>query len=134
MVPARTSQRADSVAGEMLSTVLLPPALIPSTLNVLLRGTSPRDFLLITVEIVQTLRSESSLSDEEEGSSDEEDGVEAMLRGTPRKLGTKDRGEKQLVDDGGRRRESDLRCLSIVRALLERVMGVCLPPLWSSDR
>lgn len=118
----------------MLSTVLLPPALIPSTLNVLLRGTSPRDFLLITVEIVQTLRSESSLSDEEEGSSDEEDGVEAMLRGTPRKLGTKDRGEKQLVDDGGRRRESDLRCLSIVRALLERVMGVCLPPLWSSDR
>jgi condensin complex subunit 3 len=109
--------------GELLSEPTLPPSLIPKCLDVLLKGTSERDFMRIVVEIVQTLRADSSLvtSDEEAGEATdmEEDGE------VPRaKVGKKKRGASMGVARVEGRKELDLRCLLIVRALLERVMGV----------
>ena len=112
--------------GDLLSHPLLPPSLIPHTLDVLRKGTEERDFLRIVVEIIQGLRNDSLLiSDNEE--EDEEDGSENEA--------TQDRVRRKALRGGAvegeseetrveRRRELDLRCLSIVQALLERVMGV----------
>lgn len=104
----------------------------------------------IVVEIVQVLRRESDLvtSDselgeedededddeehEDEEGEDEEEGDEAMDGQKGRKSGKKGKKGKQVVEkgpqDAERRKELDLRCLAVVKALLERVMSVrCRP-------
>lgn len=111
----------------MLQHSSLPPTLIPQCLDVLLKGTSERDFMRIVVEIVQSLRRDSQLvtSDSElseveddDDSSEEEEGAE----------GGKKRQHKRKRSSGPeqieRRKELDLRCLIVVKALLERVMSV----------
>ncbi|GAA5901902.1 condensin subunit YCG1 [Sporobolomyces salmoneus] len=112
---------------EMLQHSSLPQTLIPQCLDVLLKGTSERDFMRIVVEIVQSLRrdsqlvtSDSELSDEEEedSSSEDEDGEggNGQKRNHRRR---KSKSPEQLE----KRKELDLRCLIVVKALLERVMS-----------
>ncbi|GAA5925051.1 condensin subunit YCG1 [Sporobolomyces koalae] len=111
---------------EMLQHSALPPTLIPLCLDVLLKGTSERDFMRIVVEIVQSLRRDSQLvtsdselsevEDDDESSEDDE-GAEGGKR-------RKNRGPRSLEPDQvERRKELDLRCLTVVKALLERVMS-----------
>ncbi|GAA5857357.1 hypothetical protein JCM8547_002238 [Rhodosporidiobolus lusitaniae] len=133
---------------EMLQHSLLPPSLIPKCLDVLLKGTSERDFMRIVVEIVQVLRRESDLvtsdsdlgepdedeeeDEEESGEESEEEGDEEMdeeerrrVKAMRKRKGKK--GGKGAVEKGPqeaeRRKELDLRCLAVVKALLERVMS-----------
>ncbi|GAA5884953.1 hypothetical protein JCM6882_007168 [Rhodosporidiobolus microsporus] len=130
---------------EMLQHSSLPPSLIPKCLDVLLKGTSERDFMRIVVEIVQVLRRESELvtsdseldgddddeSSEEEEEEDEEEEDEEMdeqqraVRRAQRKAERKRRRKSAVrgPEDAERRKELDLRCLFVVKALLERVMS-----------
>ena len=131
--PSRQSCAADesTTAGDLLSHPLLPPSLIPHTLDVLRKGTEERDFLRIVVEIIQGLRNDSLLvSDDEEEDEEDEAGTQETQEGTQGRKGRKMKGggegregesEERRVE---RRKELDLRCLGIVQALLERVMGV----------
>jgi condensin complex subunit 3 len=134
-------------AGEMLQHSLLPPVLIPMCLDVLLKGTSERDFMRIVVEIVQSLRRESHLvtSDSELGEQDEDDESDkeeedeaaesetdlseedAEVRARRRAKGKGKARRKSAVQtpqQAARRKDLDLRCLFVVKALLERVMSV----------
>ena len=58
---------------EMVEDELLPLSLMPRCLDVLLRGTSERDFLRIGVESVQSLRLNSGLISEDEDDDDDDD-------------------------------------------------------------
>ncbi|GAA5928774.1 hypothetical protein JCM3775_004631 [Rhodotorula graminis] len=119
---------------EMLQHSLLPPSLIPKCLDVLLKGTSERDFMRIVVEIVQSLRADSQLvtSDSELGEQDDSDSSSSSEEsededeGGPRarkKAKGKGKAKVQAPQQAERRKELDLRCLLVVRALLERVMS-----------
>ncbi|GAA5865849.1 hypothetical protein JCM3774_003117 [Rhodotorula dairenensis] len=131
---------------EMLQHSLLPPILNPMCLDVLLKGTSERDFMRIVVEIVQSLRRESHLvtSDSELGEQDEDDetedgdeedeeedegdlsGEEAQARVRRRAKGkgkARRQSAVQTPQQAARRKDLDLRCLFVVKALLERVMS-----------
>lgn len=129
----------------MLQHSLLPPVLIPMCLDVLLKGTSERDFMRIVVEIVQSLRRESHLvtSDSELGEQDEDDdteagdeedegegdfgGDDAQARARRQARGKGKARRKSAVQtpqQAARRKDLDLRCLFVVKALLERVMSV----------
>ena len=104
----------------MLSHSSLPPSLIPKCLDVLLKGTSERDFMRIVVEIVQSLRADSTLvTSESEG----EVGSEAEEEARARRV-RKGKGRRGSPARDARRKDLDLRCLVVVKALLERVMGV----------
>lgn len=115
----------------MLSSSALPSALIPTCLDVLLKGTSERDFLRIVVEIVQGLRADSAvvtsddeamLSEDEEEEEEEDANAKGKGKGKAKARGAVvvERGEERER----RRKTLDLRCLAMVRCLLERVMGV----------
>ncbi|GAA5998124.1 condensin subunit YCG1 [Rhodotorula paludigena] len=128
---------------EMLQHSLLPPSLIPKCLDVLLKGTSERDFMRIVVEIVQSLRRNSHLvtsdseldgQEDDEGDEDEdEDEDDEMHSGedeeTQARRIAKGKGKArrksgvQNPQQAERRKELDLRCLFVVKALLERVMS-----------
>lgn len=118
----------------MLSHSLLPPLLVPTCLDVLLKvTTSEKEFMRINVEIVQSLRADSSLmtSDDNENEDEDEDMDEdeetAMRRRAAAKKAKRDARPPAVVQ---RRKELDLRCLVVVRALLERVTGVSKPSSW----
>ncbi|GAA5984097.1 hypothetical protein JCM11641_000312 [Rhodosporidiobolus odoratus] len=120
---------------KMLQHSLLPAALIPRCLDVLLKGTqNERDFMRIVVEIVQVLRresdlvtSDSELGEPDEDSSDEEEEEDEEGEGGPRKKAKEARRRKSGMprgpQDAEKRKELDLRCLFVVKALLERVMS-----------
>ncbi|GAA5979389.1 hypothetical protein JCM10908_002905 [Rhodotorula pacifica] len=128
---------------EMLQHSLLPPVLIPMCLDVLLKGTSERDFMRIVVEIVQSLRRESHLvtSDSELGEQEEDDETEESEEESDGDLSGEDAEEArarrrakgkgkarrksavQTPQQAARRKDLDLRCLFVVKALLERVMS-----------
>lgn len=119
--------------GEMLSHFSLPPSLVPKCLDVLLRvNTSDKEFMRIVVEIVQSLRAESQLmtSDEEhvrrmnEEDDDEEDLEDEDAMARARRKADKRMNAPKEPAQVERRRELDLRCLIVVKALLERVTGV----------
>ncbi|POY70728.1 hypothetical protein BMF94_6138 [Rhodotorula taiwanensis] len=125
---------------EMLQNPLLPPTLIPLCLDVLLKGTSERDFMRIVVEIVQSLRRDSHLvtSDSELGEQDEDDDIDGGAHagsdsdrdGEPgdrdaakKKASARRKSAVQTPQQAARRKDLDLRCLFVVKALLERVMS-----------
>jgi condensin complex subunit 3 len=112
----------------MLSHSSLPPLLVPTCLDVLLKvNTSEKEFMRIVVEIVQGLRADSKLvtSEEENGDDDDEDDDdEARARRKAAHKGKQARTESKEPAHLERRKELDLRCLVVVKALLERVMGV----------
>lgn len=125
----------------MLQNPLLPPTLIPLCLDVLLKGTSERDFMRIVVEIVQSLRRDSHLvtSDSELGEQDEDDDIDGGAHagsdsdsdGEPgdrdaakKKASARRKSAVQTPQQAARRKDLDLRCLFVVKALLERVMSV----------
>ncbi|BGO88973.1 hypothetical protein NBRC10512_005103 [Rhodotorula toruloides] len=121
---------------EMLQHSLLPPSLIPKCLDVLLKGTSERDFMRIVVESVQSLRNDShlvtddsELGEQSDDSSDDSDELEyegdAEERAARRRLKQAKKGKRAVQEpqQAERRKELDLRCLFVVKALLERVMS-----------
>lgn len=132
----RTRLEADRIrycTGEMLSHFSLPPSLVPKCLDVLLKvNTSEKEFMRIVVEIVQGLRADSQLmtsedenaDDDEEDEVDEDEDEEAFL--ARRKAAQDARDAAREPAHVERRKELDLRCLVVVKALLERVMGVSL--------
>lgn len=122
--------------GHILTFASLPPGLIPKCLDVLSQGTSEREFMRIVVEIVQNLRTDSALiTSESEGDVSD---AETQAGGPPSDDGASEAGGRRRAKGKGkakakvprgeghveRVKELDLRCLSVVRALLERVMGV----------
>ncbi|GAA6000576.1 hypothetical protein JCM10207_004558 [Rhodosporidiobolus poonsookiae] len=116
---------------EMLQHSSLPPSLIPKCLDVLLKGTSERDFMRIVVEIVQSLRRDSHLvtSDSELGEQDEDEDsdddaeLDEQEREERRQAKRRRKSGIRGPQDAERRKELDLRCLFVVKALLERVMS-----------
>ncbi|BGP22271.1 condensin complex subunit 3 [Rhodotorula toruloides] len=121
---------------EMLQHSLLPPSLIPKCLDVLLKGTSERDFMRIVVETVQSLRNDShlvtddsELGEQSDDSSDDSEELEyegdAEERAARRRLKQAKKGKRAVQEpqQAERRKELDLRCLFVVKALLERVMS-----------
>lgn len=114
------------VAGSMLSHPSLPNSLIPRCLDVLLKETSEREFMRIVVEIVQQLRDASTLitSDEGEQADDEEPEEFAARKEQAKGKRAEARGASSTYF--GRRKELDLKCLLVVRSMLERVTGVSL--------
>ncbi|GAA6043061.1 hypothetical protein JCM8097_005142 [Rhodosporidiobolus ruineniae] len=122
---------------EMLQHSSLPPSLIPKCLDVLRKGTSERDFMRIVVEIVQVLRRESHLvtsdeeaedgedaeEDEDEEDEDEDEDDEEAGERRKKKADKRRKSGVKGPQDAERRKELDLRCLFVVKALLERVMS-----------
>ncbi|KAI5479984.1 condensin complex subunit 3 [Pseudohyphozyma bogoriensis] len=115
----------------LLGHASLPASLIPPCLDVLLKGgIQEKDFVRIVVEIVQVLRSDSALltsesevddddDDDEDLDLDEDSMRERSDKKKQAKRAAKSRGAAELK----RRKELDLRCLAVCKALLERVMG-----------
>lgn len=126
----RQAAHPRSFTGEMLSHFSLPPSLVPKCLDVLLKvNTSEKEFMRIVVEIVQALRADSELmtSEDENGDNDddevdEDEDEEAFL--ARRAAAKAARYAAMAPADIERRKDLDLRCLVVVKALLERVMGV----------
>ncbi|SGY69030.1 BQ5605_C004g02943 [Microbotryum silenes-dioicae] len=115
---------------EMMSNSILPYSLVPKCLDVLLKVTSSeKEFMRIVVEIVQSLRADSHLMttdddadlDNDSEDEDEDEGVEARKARRKRRYTA---SQEPVIF--ARRKQLDLRCLVIVKALLERVMGVSL--------
>ncbi|SCV72496.1 BQ2448_4033 [Microbotryum intermedium] len=115
---------------EMMSNSLLPYSLVPKCLDVLLKVTSSeKEFMRIVVEIVQSLRADSHLMttdddadlDNDSEHEEEDEGVEARKARRKRRYTA---SQEPVIF--ARRKQLDLRCLVIVKALLERVMGVSL--------
>ncbi|KAK4702820.1 condensin complex subunit 3, partial [Phenoliferia sp. Uapishka_3] len=114
---------------KMLGFSALPTSLIPRCLDVLSKGTSERDFMRIVVEIIQVLRADSSLVTSESEGADSDAETQASdddANGGGGRRRKKGKGRTPVERGEGhteRRKELDLRCLSVTRALLERVMG-----------
>lgn len=108
----------------MLSSPLLPHSLIPHCLDILLKGTTEKDFSRILVELIQSLRNET-LSDEEEDEEQSEAGQEGR-EGRKQQLGAGVLHPDDVREKEERKRELEGRCLIMVRGGLERVMGVSL--------
>ncbi|KAK4049423.1 chromosome condensation complex Condensin, subunit G [Microbotryomycetes sp. JL201] len=112
---------------EMLSHIMLPASLIPTCLDVLLKvTTSEKELMRIVVEIVQSLRADSQLMTSEDertrqtSNAEDDDEDEETFRARRNKQ-LKSRAIEMVRSE--RRRELDLRCLTVVKALLERVTG-----------
>lgn len=103
--------------GTLLSHPLLPLPLVPHCLDVILKGgIAERDFVRIVVEIVHVLRNDSRLvTSESEGGGDDEEEEDNGREGRGRERGPK---------HAERRKELDLKCLGVTKAMLERVVGV----------
>ncbi|KAK4056299.1 chromosome condensation complex Condensin, subunit G [Microbotryomycetes sp. JL221] len=110
---------------EMLSHFMLPASLVSICLDVLLKvTTSEKEFMRVVVEIVQSLRADSQLmtsEDERTRNADDDEDEDAETYQARRKKAMKERAIEMVKSE--RRRELDLRCLAIVKALLERVTG-----------
>lgn len=104
----------------MLTNPALPATLIPFALDVLHKDTPERDFMRIVVEIVQQIRIESSLvTSESDGFASDSTQV---TMGTAKKRRIKAR--REMPDRAEKRKDLDMRCLAVVKCLLERVTGV----------
>jgi len=114
----------------MISHPLLPLSLVPSCFDILSKlASNEKDFLRVVVEIVQELREDANVAgitratgeiEEDEGSDDEAE-IEAALR-EPMEDSRKIKFADQDLEED--KTEVHLRCLCIVQALLERVVGV----------
>ncbi|KAJ9476701.1 Condensin complex subunit 3 [Pseudozyma hubeiensis] len=106
---------------EMISDIELPEDLVPGCLDVLLKLTTQKDFMRIIVEIVLDLGDE----DDAEALEIDESGVDDTMSidGTPlaRKKPRKSLKVKETSAQDALVTEH--RCLTIVRAMLERVVG-----------
>ena len=118
----------------MISDPQLPSKLIPGCMDVLLKLSShEQDFMRVVVEIVQNVREDTSKVDGDDNDDDVNDAEE-----TEAELDLDSATPEDIAQDQRRRREKSakkiqnqqldpdvyLRCLALVRALLERVAGV----------
>lgn len=133
------------LAGDMISDARLPAELVPMSMDVLLKLSSgERDFMRVIVEVVQNVRedavasgrAQSTLPTEQEGedqeNEDEDDEDDLDLEtATPEDIAAAHRrkmeksAKKVLASTlDPEKKDTYLRCLDLVRALLERVAGV----------
>lgn len=113
--------------GNMISHVDLPIDLMPFCLDVLLKlSNGERDFLQVVVEVVQIQREDANVAgsscDQKDGSdedSDEDDMVAEELTTPARKT-----VEFSTPTIDPEKAPTHLRCLAIVKSLLERILGV----------
>ena len=125
----------------MISDPRLPAELVPTTMDVLLKLSSgERDFMRVIVEVVQNVRedaagpgrAESALPSEQDDDEDEDDDdgldmetatAEDIAEAHRKKL---EKAAKKLQNQqlDPEKKDTYLRCLDLVRALLERVAGV----------
>lgn len=129
----------------MISDARLPADLVPTSMDVLFKLSSgERDFMRVIVEVVQNVhdatlleRAESAVPSEQDGEQngeededDDEDDLD-LDTATPEDIQAAHR--RKLMKSAERfnnklkepeKQETSLRCLDLVRALLERVAGV----------
>ncbi|SPO20133.1 related to Condensin complex subunit 3 [Ustilago trichophora] len=109
---------------DMISDVELPEDLVPTCLDVLLKlSNGQRDFMRMIVEIVQVLGGEDE--DETLGYDDDEADDTMSVEGTPlaRKKPRKSIKNKEVSSPSQDALAIEHRRLTIVRAMLERVVG-----------
>jgi condensin complex subunit 3 len=113
----------------MVSDDRLPLSLLPACFDLLKKLIAQDSALIhVAVEIVQTLREEAGVVVEpvveqpEEDSDDEADEIEEALKTPTKKNNVPEPPELDLE-----KKEVHVRCLNIIRALLERVIAVRLP-------
>lgn len=127
-----------NTAGDMVSDAALPAELIPPCMDVLLKLSSQeKDFLRVVVEIVQNVREDANAANaatDAEADDDEEEDDDDDLdldTATPEQIAQDQRRrqlkaakkiQNQQLDP--ERKDVYLRCLGLVRALLERTVGV----------
>ncbi|SJX60507.1 related to Condensin complex subunit 3 [Sporisorium reilianum f. sp. reilianum] len=108
---------------EMISDIELPEDLVPASLDVLFKLTTQKDFMRIIVEIVLDLgvEDEADALDYDESEVDDTMSVD----GTPlaRKKPRKSIRSKESSTSAQDALATEHRCLTIVRAMLERVVG-----------
>ena len=128
----------DPGTGDMVSDPQLPSMLISRCMDVLLKLSShERDFMRVVVEIVQNIREDSTNtskaddSDESDDNEEEEDldldtatAEEIAADQKKRRERSAKKIQNQQLDP--EKKDTYLRCLALVRALLERVAGVCI--------
>lgn len=134
----------------MISDARLPADLVPMSMDVLLKLSSgEKDFMRVIVEVVQNVREDATASgraesalpseqeDEEEDDDDDDDDLD-LDTATPDDIAEAYRRkmeksakkvQNQRLDP--EKKDTYLRCLDLVRALLERVGGVSADP-WRS--
>ncbi|KIS72037.1 condensin subunit YCG1 [Mycosarcoma maydis] len=108
---------------EMISDVGLPEDLVPGCLDVLLKLTTQKDFMRIIVEIVLDLGVEDDVEALDYDESEVDDTM--SVDGTPlaRKKPRKSLKPKESSSPSQDALVTEHRCLTIVRAMLERVVG-----------
>lgn len=131
----------------MISDARLPAELVPMSMDVLLKLSSgERDFMRVIVEVVQNVREDASGGaesaapteeqensngqQEEEEDDDDDDGLD-LETATPEDIAE---AQRRRMEKSARKilsqrldpekKDTYLRCLDLVRALLERVGGV----------
>lgn len=130
----------------MISDARLPAELVPMSMDVLLKLSSgERDFMRVIVEVVQNVREDASGGAEsaapteeqenengqqEEEDDDDDDGLD-LETATPEDIAE---AQRRRMEKSARKilsqrldpekKDTYLRCLDLVRALLERVGGV----------
>lgn len=131
----------------MISDARLPAELVPMSMDVLLKLSSgERDFMRVIVEVVQNVRedavasgrAQSAFPSEQEGEEqedededdDDDDGLD-LETATPEGIAAAhrrkmERSAKKVLGStlDPEKKDTYLRCLDLVRALLERVAGV----------
>lgn len=124
----------------MISDPCLPAELVPTSMDVLLKLSSgERDFMRVIVEVVQNVRedaagpgqADSALPSEQDEDEDEDDDGLDLETATPEDIAEAhrkklERAAKKLQNQqlDPEKKDTYLRCLDLVRALLERVAGV----------
>ncbi|KAG8831458.1 hypothetical protein FRC17_003121 [Serendipita sp. 399] len=105
---------------EMIGQRSLPDGLVPGCLDVLSRLTlNERDFIRLIVEVIQIMRDPGTDMDQEPPADDDE-----QVDDTPVKRARLFQAPAEKSEDELRRSaETDMRCLSLCTAMLERVMG-----------
>jgi condensin complex subunit 3 len=127
----------------MISDASLPANLVPTAMDVLLKLSSgERDFMRVIVEVVQNVREDanapnirdSARPDEQDEDEDDEDQLDLAtataedIAEDQRKRLEKAAKKMQNQQLNPEKKDTYLRCLDLVRALLERVAGVSLSP------
>ncbi|CDS02070.1 hypothetical protein [Sporisorium scitamineum] len=108
---------------EMISDIELPEDLVPASLDVLFKLTTQKDFMRIIVEIVLDLGVEDDAEalDYDESEVDDTMSVDGTL--LARKKPRKSIRSKESSATAREALVTEHRCLTIVRAMLERVVG-----------
>ncbi|EST10071.1 Nuclear condensin complex subunit 3, C-terminal domain protein [Kalmanozyma brasiliensis GHG001] len=108
---------------EMISDIELPEDLVPACLDVLLKLTTQKDFMRIIVEIVLDLGDEDDADADDLDETEIDDTMSVDGSQLARKKSRKSIRSKETSSPAHDALAIEHRCLTIVRAMLERVVG-----------